>query len=88
MHYFRDREKREVDFVITLNRRPFWCIEVKLSDSHLSPSLEYLHQRFQPQASFQLVKNLENALEIRGIRIEPASSWLDKLPTGSNPTVA
>lgn len=79
LHYFKDREKREVDFVVTLNRKPYWCIEVKLSDDRLSPSLEYVHQRFKPKASFQLVKNLDRSQEIRGIQMKPAHQWLDQL---------
>ena len=79
LHYFRDREKREVDFVLTLNRRPHWCIEVKLSDDRLSPSLRYVHERFKPQASFQLVKNLERPKEVQGISILPVDQWLDGL---------
>ena len=77
LHYFRDREKREVDFVLTLDRRPHWCIEVKLSDDRLSQSLRYLHERFKPKASFQLVKNLDRSLEVQGISILPVDQWLD-----------
>jgi uncharacterized protein len=79
LHYFRDREKREVDFIVTLDRKPFWCVEVKLSDDSLSPSLEYIHLRLKPKASFQVVKNLDRRLEIRGIQIVPCSSWLGGL---------
>ena len=77
--YFRDREKREVDFVITLNNKPLWCIEVKTGKSDLSPSLLYLHIRMKPKASFQLVLNLDNPLETKGIRILPLANWLNKL---------
>lgn len=79
LHYFRDREKREVDFILTLDRRPYWCIEVKLSDDRLSPSLRYLHERFKPNASFQLVKNLDQPLEVQGVKILPVDQWLDQI---------
>ncbi|MBF0300332.1 MAG: DUF4143 domain-containing protein [Oligoflexia bacterium] len=39
LRYFKDKEKREVDFVVTLNGRPEWLIEAKVSDNNLSPAL-------------------------------------------------
>jgi hypothetical protein len=77
--YFRDREKREVDFVVTLNRKAHWCIEVKTKDDKVSSSLEYLHKRLKPEASFQLVKEIDRAKEIRGIKVQPLAPWLDQL---------
>ncbi len=79
LFYFRDREKREVDFVVTLNRRPFWCIEVKTGDDRLSASLSYLHQRICPVASWQLVRDVTRSQEISGIKIVPLATWLDCL---------
>lgn len=37
--YLRDKESREVDFVVTFNRRVHWLIEVKASDDNPSTSL-------------------------------------------------
>jgi len=48
LHYFRDREKREVDFVVTENARVKWCIEVKEEDDHLHRPLAYLRERTLP----------------------------------------
>ncbi len=79
LFYFRDREKREVDFVITLERKVQWCIEVKAGDDNLSRNLEYLHKRLKPARSFQLVKNLDKPKEIRGINIVSLAVWLDRL---------
>jgi predicted AAA+ superfamily ATPase len=77
--YFRDREKREVDFVIVNNRKVQWCIEVKQADDRLSPHLDYLHQRVKPEHSFQLVRNLDREQELRGISLVNAADWLDGL---------
>ena len=75
LHYFRDREKREVDFVVTLNRRPLWCVEVKNSDSNLHAPLRYLHRRIRPKASFQL-----SSCAVFGIRSNKTAyaSWIWK----------
>ena len=38
--YIRDREKREVDALITRDNRPWLLVEVKLNDLNMSKSLE------------------------------------------------
>jgi hypothetical protein len=79
LFYFRDREKREVDFVVTLDRRPLWCVEVKTGEDRPSPSLQYLHQRIRPVESFQLVKDFDRPRETAGVKLLPLAGWLDGL---------
>lgn len=80
LHYFRDREKREVDFIVTLERKPYFCIEVKSSDETLSQSLAYLHTRIKPShGSIQLVRQLRRERETQGIEIKHLANWLDAL---------
>lgn len=79
LNYFRDREKREVDFVVIKNRRPHWAIEVKQSDDSLSTSLGYFHERAKPQESLQLVRNLTQAKEARGVKILTLGPWLESI---------
>ncbi|HNU68208.1 MAG TPA: ATP-binding protein [Myxococcota bacterium] len=43
LYYFRDREKREVDFVLCVEGRPRVLVEAKSGDSSVSPAL--LHAR-------------------------------------------
>lgn len=75
--YVRDKQKREVDFVITYNKKAKYLIEVKSSDDSLSTSLKYYHRKLHPQESFQLVLNLKNAQEKEGIKIVPLLEWLE-----------
>ena len=81
LHYLRDREQREVDFVVTLNRRVHWLIEVKTSDDSASSHLRYFHPRLKPEHSLQLVHKLSRPQENAGIRILPLGKWLDGLPS-------
>ncbi|HEY4214213.1 MAG TPA: ATP-binding protein [Steroidobacteraceae bacterium] len=80
LYYLRDKEDREVDFVVTHNRRVHWLIEVKSSDTGIGGGLRYYTQKLQPHQSFQLVRNLQRGLERSGIRIEPLGEWLGTLP--------
>lgn len=78
--YLRDKEKREVDFVVTLSRRVQWLIEVKTADDEISGSLKYYTERLQPKQSLQLVLNLHRPQEKSGIQILPLDAWLESLP--------
>lgn len=44
--YYRDKSKREVDFVIVKNQNPVEMIECKWNEKDVSPSLKYLKQKF------------------------------------------
>jgi len=59
LHYIRDKEKREVDFLVTKNRSPFLLVEVKKHDGRtLSPSLQFFRAQLQPNYTFQVVIDL------------------------------
>ena len=80
LFYLRDKEGREVDFVVTRNRRVNWLIEVKASDGDVSTALRYYTQKLKPMESLQLVLNLERPQEKSGIKLLPLGKWLDALP--------
>lgn len=80
LFYLRDKENREVDFVVTLNRKVQWLIEVKASDDEIGGSLRYYTERLQPKQPLQLVLNLHRPQEKSGIQILPLGPWLESLP--------
>ena len=75
----RDKEKREVDFVITENNKPIQLIEAKLSDSNASKSLFYYSEKFKDAESIQVVKNLERNKTVSNINIRKAETFLMEL---------
>lgn len=56
LFYVRDKEKREVDFLITRNKKPWLLAECKSSDTSISPHLLYYAQRLNPAIVVQVVK--------------------------------
>ncbi len=58
LRYLRDKQKREVDFLVVRDRKPWFLVEVKLSDTHLSPSLAYFQRQTGAPHAFQAVLNL------------------------------
>ncbi len=74
--YLRDKESREVDFVLVENDDEVkQIIETKLSDDSLSKSLLYFKEKYNFSAT-QVVKNLHTEKEIRGIKIIKAENFL------------
>lgn len=71
LRYLRDKQKREVDFLVVRDRQPWLLVEVKMSDTNLSPSLAHFQAQTKAPYAFQVVMNLP---------FEPADCF-----TGSQP---
>ncbi len=82
LHHVRDREKREVDFLIAESRRPLVLVEAKLTDTATSPSLVRFQQALRGLPSVQLVRTAGVDHRIPGLplRVVTASHWLSALP--------
>lgn len=78
MFYLRNKEKNEIDFLITKNEHPHKMIEVKLSDDYPSPAFEIFQNNFStPVEKIQIVKNLSREKSYpNGLQIKKASPWL------------
>ena len=84
LHFIRDKEKREVDFLVTKNNNPWMLIEVKLSNhQEMSSSLRHFHGQLNPPFSFQVVFNMpyvnKSCFHTKGIMIVPAKTFLSQL---------
>ena len=55
MNYVRDKEKREVDFLITRDRKPWILVEVKLADTKPSPHLKRFADVLNPAVVLQII---------------------------------
>jgi len=54
----RDKLKREVDFLVVRDRKPWFLVEVKTSDTRLSDSLGHFQQQIRANHAFQAVFDL------------------------------
>ncbi|MBI5491077.1 MAG: ATP-binding protein [Deltaproteobacteria bacterium] len=80
LRYFRDVDRREVDFVLVDGRGPRLFVECKLSDAPLSPALRYLVQRFPAVPAWQIAANgTRDVATAEGIRLAPAATFLRTL---------
>jgi hypothetical protein len=83
LHFIKNKEKQEVDFLIARDRRPFLLIEAKLSDMQPSKALTKFQsalkipavQLTQEGKTYRLLSNGDHK-----ILIAPAYQWLAHLP--------
>ncbi|OGT40571.1 MAG: hypothetical protein A3F12_07500 [Gammaproteobacteria bacterium RIFCSPHIGHO2_12_FULL_38_14] len=69
LHYIRDRDNREVDFVTVIDGKIIDLIEVKLKDSDVTASLKYYQKLLRPKQTVQIVGKLSRSFEQNGIRV-------------------
>ncbi len=80
LQYFRDVDRREVDFVVVENGKPFWLIECKWSDEPISPGLKYLKARFPESEAYQIsATGRKDYMSPDNIRVCDAIQFLKKL---------
>ena len=77
--YVRDKEKREVDFLVEIDKKIDLLIEVKVSEENLSANLRYFHRKLKPRESVQLVETSTRTKTVESIFITSAADWLAEL---------
>ncbi len=78
LQYLRTKEKKEVDFAMVKEGDPVLIMEVKLSDSDISPSLRYFHRKYGLKA-MQIVKQLRQEQMVESIELRRADDFLKTL---------
>jgi len=73
--YVRDKERREVDFLVTERRRPHLLVEAKLSDDQPIPALRYFRDRLKAKHAVQVVRT-GSARRSNGVQVIPAERFL------------
>jgi len=79
LHYVRDKEKREVDFLTVRNQKPEYLVEAKVGDSDFSPSLVFYQRQIRPKQAIQLVRRCEREKNLLGVELRSAAKWLARL---------
>lgn len=84
LHYVRDKEKREADFLVTEGEKPVCLIECKISDDNIAPALLYFQQKLRVPTAIQLIHQpgVCRKMSHNGFRqwIISADRWLNILP--------
>ncbi len=76
----RDKEKREVDFLVTQEKKPWLLIEAKLSNPEPDPAIHYFAQRLGVRHKLMIVANLEKSGMAADVHVLDAPTFLATLP--------
>jgi hypothetical protein len=79
LRYLRDTDKREVDFLVTVDNVPWFACEVKLKADRNEKNLLYFQERLKIPFVFQVVAEEGVDHLINGQRIISASKFLTGL---------
>ncbi|OGT22996.1 MAG: hypothetical protein A3C55_02595 [Gammaproteobacteria bacterium RIFCSPHIGHO2_02_FULL_42_13] len=69
LHYIRDKDNREVDFVTIIDDIVIDLIEVKLHDTKISASLKYYAKKLKPKHVVQIVGDCPHPFDKDGISV-------------------
>lgn len=83
MYFLRDKQQREVDFLITRDQQPWLLVEAKTSEQRASPHLYYFKERTKTLFSLQVTRHMpyveENCFQENKVLIVPARTFLSQL---------
>jgi predicted AAA+ superfamily ATPase len=73
LRFYRDKAKREVDFVVLENNQPLFFIEAKLNDSEITQGLKYLTAKYPAARAIQVhlfgKKEFQNEMGIEHLHV-------------------
>jgi predicted AAA+ superfamily ATPase len=82
--YLRDKEKREVDFVVIRNGKPWFLVEAKASGHELSGALDHFQRQTRAEHAFQVTLELDyveaDCFKRTTPTVVPARTLLSQLP--------
>ena len=84
LYFLRDKDQREVDFLVTKDNQPWFLVEAKYSKTQiLSSQLKYFQQQTQAAHAFQVVYDLpyvnSDCFQYHDPTIVPAKTFLAQL---------
>ncbi|MBI5883981.1 MAG: ATP-binding protein [Elusimicrobia bacterium] len=79
LYFLRDTSKREVDFLVTMEEKPWFAVEVKLNDDGLAPNLRYFRDKLNIPFAYQALKKSGVDRMSDGIRVISADKLLSAL---------
>ncbi len=79
LKYLRNAEKKEVDFLVTSDNKPWFAVEAKLNRTKISPNLKYFQSKLDIPFLFQVVKKNNVDIIANNIRVVSADRFLSGL---------
>ncbi|MBW2016151.1 MAG: ATP-binding protein [Deltaproteobacteria bacterium] len=80
LHYLRDVSKREVDFLVTYDKKPWFAVECKTTSRAVNPALIYFAERLEIPYLYQVTMEEGKDVLDGKVRLMPAGRFLAALP--------
>lgn len=79
LYFLRNVDKKEVDFLVTVDQKPWFCVEVKLNDTQIASPLYYFRERLNIPFVYQVINKQNVDLIKDNIRIVSADRFISGL---------
>ncbi len=79
LHFLRNKEKQEVDFLVIIDHKPVQMIEVKSADDSFASSLFRFHKFFPSATPVQIVHKLKQHKSRGAASMKPVHTFLQEL---------
>jgi predicted AAA+ superfamily ATPase len=80
LRFYRDADRREVDFIVVQDKRPIFAVECKTGERQLSRSLDYVQTRFRIPRVFQVhLGERDFGNDTKGGRVLPFTTFSEVL---------
>ncbi|MBI4061705.1 MAG: ATP-binding protein [Elusimicrobia bacterium] len=79
LYFLRDAAKREVDFLVTVDEKPWFAVEAKTQDEEVSSNLRYFQKRLDIPFSYQALQKKGIDKLVNGVRVISADKLLTAL---------
>jgi len=76
LYFLRDTEGREVDFLVTVDRKPWFMVEVKSTFRTVSRSLRYFQKKLHVPFAYQVVREVGQDFFQEKIRVISVEKFL------------
>ena len=82
LHFLRNKEKQEVDFLVVIDNKPVCLVEVKTTDDTFSPSLFRFHKFLPTATPVQIVHKLKHKKSKGAATMLPVHEFLKNVQFG------
>jgi len=79
LFFLRNVDKKEVDFLVTIDRKPWFAVEAKQTFKEVEKSIQYFKERLKIPYTYQVVKKSGIDLFIKGVNVVSADRFLSSL---------
>lgn len=79
LNYLRNVDKKEIDFLISMDNKPWFAVEAKLNKTKISQNLNYFKERLNIPFVYQVIRKNNVDIMKDNIRIISADKFLNNL---------